>query len=70
MRAVQSIKPLITGLNMMPMAGGVVLPMFGGMIGEDGKLKSNELIDKSAKDLLNELHRWATALKTIRQPAA
>ncbi len=70
MRAVQAVKPLVTTLNMMPMAGLVTLPMFSTLIGEDGKLKSNELIDKSARDMLNELHRWTTALLTIRRPAA
>ena len=68
-RAVQAVKPLVTTMKMMPMTEGVVLPMFWTLMGEDGKLKSNELIDKSATDLLNELHRWATALRTIRHPA-
>ncbi|BCW89425.1 hypothetical protein sos41_25880 [Alphaproteobacteria bacterium SO-S41] len=69
MRAVQAVKPLVTTLNMMPMVGLVTLPMFSTLIGEDGKLTSNALIDKSATDMLNELHRWATALRTIRHPA-
>jgi hypothetical protein len=51
---------------MMPMVEGVAIPMVAKHIRENGEFASNELIDASATALLDELLRWATALKTLR----
>ncbi len=66
LRAVQSAKPQVTTLKMMPMMEGVAIPMVAKHIQENGEFASNELIDASATALLDELLRWATALKTMR----
>ena len=66
LRAVQSVKPQVTTLKMMPMVEGVAIPMVPKHIQENGEFASNELIDTSATTLLDELLRWATALKTLR----
>jgi NAD(P)H-dependent FMN reductase len=66
LRAVQSVKPQVTTLKMMPMVEGVAIPMVAKHIRENGEFASNELIDASATALLDELLRWATALKTLR----
>ena len=66
LRAVQSVKPQVTTLKMMPMVEGVAIPMVAKHIQENGEFASNELIDASATALLDELLRWATALKTLR----
>lgn len=66
LRAVQSVKPQVTTLKMMPMVEGVAIPMVAKHIRENGEFASNELIDASATTLLDELLRWATALKTLR----
>lgn len=67
LRAVQLEKQLVTTLKMMPMFEGVAVPMVGTML-DDAKttFSSNELIDKSAQTLLDELLKWATALKPMR----
>lgn len=66
LRAAQSAKQLVTTLKMMPMAEGVMVPMVGRQLDEQKAFKSNELIDKSAATLLDELRKWAVALKPMR----
>jgi NAD(P)H-dependent FMN reductase len=66
MRAVQMEKLLVTTLKMMPMVEAVALPMVWNHLTEAGQFASNELVDDSAKGMLAELGRWATALKPMR----
>ncbi|MFV0282386.1 MAG: NADPH-dependent FMN reductase [Castellaniella sp.] len=66
LRAAQAAKLQITTLKVMPMPEGVAIPMVPKHIQENGEFASNELIDASAVTLLDELLRWATALKTLR----
>lgn len=65
LRAVQLEKQLVTTLKMMPMVEGVAVPVVGPMI-EDDVFNSNELIDNSATTMLDELRKWAVALKPMR----
>lgn len=64
LRAVQLEKQLVTTLKMMPMTEAVAVPMVFEMIDESG-FRSNELIDDSATQMLDELHKWAQALKPL-----
>ncbi|MDN5843658.1 MAG: NAD(P)H-dependent oxidoreductase [Alcaligenaceae bacterium] len=66
LRAVQAVKPQVTTLKMMPMVEGVMVPMVAGHLSDVGEFASNDLIDNSATTLLDELLRWADALKTMR----
>ena len=66
LRAVQLEKQLVTTLKMMPMVEGVAVPMVGRQLDAQGNFTSNELIDASARTMLDELWRWATALKSMR----
>lgn len=66
LRAVQLEKQLVTTLKMMPMVEGVMAPMVGQLVDEAGNFRSNELIDTSARQMLDELLRWAEALKAMR----
>lgn len=66
MRAVQMEKQLVASLKMMPMFEGVAVPMVTKHFDEHKRFISNDLIDNAAKQMLDELHRWATALKTMR----
>jgi len=66
LRAVQAAKLQVTTLKMMPMVEGVMVPMVGAQIDDNGGFTSNELIDKSAVTMLDELHRWAVGLKNMR----
>lgn len=65
MRAVQSAKPILTTLKVMPIPEAVVMPMVFGNL-QNGKLVPNALMIESADVLLAELARWAKALKTLR----
>lgn len=66
LRAVQSVKPLVSTLKMVPLTEGVGIPMVATLLDQDRKFTSNTLIDTSATTMLNELHRWATALAPLR----
>jgi len=66
LRAVQMERLHVTTLKMMPMVEGVTVPMVASHIGADGAFASNELIDASARTMLDELLRWAEALKAMR----
>jgi NAD(P)H-dependent FMN reductase len=67
LRAVQLEKQLATTVKMMPMMEGVAIPMVSHMFDAEKKLKSNDLIDASAKTMLDELLKWAQALKPMRR---
>ena len=66
LRAAQSVKLQITTLKMMPMMEGVMIPMVAKLVDDSGAFTSNELIDKSASTLLDELRRWAVGLNGMR----
>ena len=66
LRAAQTAKLLIKSLKMMPSPEGVPIPMFSQMIAEDKVFKPNDLVTASAKTMLEELARWASALKPLR----
>jgi NAD(P)H-dependent FMN reductase len=66
LRAVQLAKQLVTTLKMMPMVEGVAIPMVATLLNENKEFQPNELITKSATTMLDELHRWTKALKTLR----
>ncbi len=65
MRAVQTGKLMVTGFKMMPMVEAVNVPFFSQLM-ENGVFKSNETHDKAAPVMLDELLRWAEALKVLR----
>ncbi len=65
MRAVQTAKLMVTGFKMMPMIEAVNIPFFSQLI-EGGVFKSNDVHDKAAPVMLDELLRWANALKPLR----
>lgn len=66
LRAAQAVKLQLTTLKMVPLMEGVMVPMVAKQIDDDGKFRSNELIDKSATTLLDELLFWAEGLKAMR----
>jgi NAD(P)H-dependent FMN reductase len=66
LRSVQGIKPLLTAVKLMPIPEGVAIPMVARQIDAEKRFTSNDLIDLSAKTMLDELVRWAEALKPMR----
>ena len=65
MRAVQTARLMVTGFKMMPMVEAVNIPFFTQLI-EGGVFKSNEVHDKAVPVMLDELLRWADAMKVLR----
>ena len=70
LRAVQSEKQLLTALKVMPIPEGVPIPLVSQHIGEDGTFDPSETVRTGANVMLDELHRWAQALKPMRADAA
>jgi NAD(P)H-dependent FMN reductase len=67
LRAAHALKLQLCSQNMMPIPAGVPVPMVGALIDkESGAFKTNELIDASAKTMLDALALWADALKVMR----
>jgi NAD(P)H-dependent FMN reductase len=67
MRGVQMTKHVVTTLKMVPIQEAVTLTGVSKQI--DAETKSfvpTEANDKAARTMLDELHRWTVALKTMR----
>lgn len=65
LRSVQMTKLTLTTLKIMPLMEQVTIPMVAERI-QDKRFNANELHEKSAAAMLDELHRWAEALKPMR----
>lgn len=68
-RSVQMTKQTLTALRVMPIPEAVSIPFIGKQI-EDGRFTGGETHAKGATALLDELHRWSTALATLRAAKA
>ncbi len=68
-RAMQMLKQVVTAQKMMPVPEAVPIPFFMKFMDEPGKFNGDAALEKSANDMLKELHKWAVALKTMRVPA-
>ncbi|WP_342362918.1 NAD(P)H-dependent oxidoreductase [Terrarubrum flagellatum] len=66
LRSIQPARLMLTSLKMMPIPEGVPIPGVFGMLDAEKKFKPNDLISTGAKTMLDELHRWAEALKPLR----
>ncbi|MEO8622661.1 MAG: NAD(P)H-dependent oxidoreductase [bacterium] len=66
-RGVQMTKQLVTALKMMPMSEAVAIPFFAQHIDKaTGIFSPGEVQDKAAVVMLDELLKWAIALKPMR----
>jgi NAD(P)H-dependent FMN reductase len=65
LRAAQSLKLLLTTLKIVPLTEGVAIPNVAQSV-DAGVYKPNDLVNASAKTMLDELVRWTGALKTLR----
>ena len=66
LRAAQSEKLLLTSLRIMPIPEAVQVQMVNQHIGDDGVFSPSDQMVSSAKTMLDELHRWAEAVKPMR----
>ncbi|MEZ0368515.1 MAG: NADPH-dependent FMN reductase [Candidatus Sericytochromatia bacterium] len=67
MRSVQMSRQILTALKMVPIVEAVTIPFFTKHLDEAGHFVSDEHFDKSATDLLKELHKWAQALQPLHR---
>jgi NAD(P)H-dependent FMN reductase len=67
MRSVETARLFCTGFKMVPLVEGVILTGFDKKIDKDGVFLSDEIADKSATAMLDELLRWTDAMKVLRQ---
>lgn len=65
-RAVQATKQTLATLKMVPLVEAVVIPMVAQQLGENKQFKPSDAHASSAKAMLDELLRWAEALKPMR----
>lgn len=66
-RGVQITKSTVTSLKMMPMFEAVSIPFFTQYVqAETGAFDPGDVQAKAAVVMLDELHRWTVALKTLR----
>ena len=65
-RGVQASKLQVTAQKMMPMAEGVSIPVVGQFIDDKQVFTPNDPITTAATQMLDELYRWAEALKAMR----
>jgi NAD(P)H-dependent FMN reductase len=68
-RSVEMTKQVLPTLKIMPIPESVILP-FAAKLVTEGVFAGTEANATSASAMLDELHRWATALTPMRAPAA
>ncbi|HEX6988159.1 MAG TPA: NAD(P)H-dependent oxidoreductase [Bacillota bacterium] len=65
-RAVAAAKQVVTNLKMVPMAEFVAIPYVQQFLDDGGNLRPNDVLEKAATALLDELVRWEEALRPLR----
>jgi NAD(P)H-dependent FMN reductase len=68
-RAVQVTKHTLTTLKMVPLVEAVVIQTVTQHLDESKQFRPSDVHTSSAKTMLDELLRWAEALKPMRGPA-
>jgi NAD(P)H-dependent FMN reductase len=68
-RAVNGLKITVVALKMMPIFEAVSIPFFTQFVDQETEsFDPGELQSKAASAMLEELHRWASAIKPLRAP--
>ncbi len=65
LRSVQMCKQVFTAVKVMPIPEAISIPFFATML-KDDVFAGNEALEKSVAPMLDELHKWSGALKTLR----
>jgi NAD(P)H-dependent FMN reductase len=68
-RAVQAAKQTLSTLKMVPLVEAVVIQMVAQQLDANRQFKPSDVHTSSAGTMLDELLRWAEALKPMRSPA-
>lgn len=66
LRSAQTLRQLLGNVNLHALPQVVPVPMFPQYIGEDGIFRGNEMMNGGLTTQLDELHKWAAALKPLR----
>lgn len=66
LRSAQVLRGLLGNVNIHSLPQVVPVPRVSQFIGEDGVLQANDPMDDGLVKQLDELHKWSTALKTLR----
>lgn len=69
LRSAQTLRQLLGNVNVHALPQAVPVPMFPQFIGEDGVFRGNDAMTAGLNTQLDELHKWAGALKPLRIPA-
>jgi len=64
-RAAQQEKLMLTSVKVMTIPEGVSVPMVASHV-KDGRFQAPEFLEPSMKAMLDELAKWAGALKPLR----
>jgi NAD(P)H-dependent FMN reductase len=65
-RAAQMLKQVMSGVRLVPVTDSVNIPFVAEKLDEDRRLKPNEIMEQAATVMLDELARWAEALRPLR----
>ena len=65
-RAAQMLKQVMSALKIVPVTDSVNIPFVAEKLDEDRRLKPNEIMEGAATAMLDELARWAQALRPLR----
>lgn len=68
LRSAQQARLMASTVKMMPVPEGIALPNVYSQI-KDGTFAANDLNIQGAASMLNEMHKWAEALKSLRDGA-
>jgi hypothetical protein len=60
------LKQVFSGVRLVPVTDSVNIPFVREKLDEDGRLKPNEIMEQAAAAMLDELARYAGALKPLR----
>ncbi len=66
LRAAGQLKQVLAALQVVPVGGGVPIPMIGTRV-KDGAVDANELMEKAVDAMCDELATWHGALAPLRQ---
>jgi NAD(P)H-dependent FMN reductase len=65
-RSAQMLKQVFTGVKMMPLAESVNIPFFSRYINENEIFTGDEILEKSAHVMFNELAKWTKSFNEMR----
>ena len=60
------LKQVLSAVKIVPMTDSVNIPFIREKLDEDGRLKPNEIMEQAAATMLDELARYAQALRSLR----